>query len=305
MQSPEKLRTDVCATGGDDRSPFDVAPRVRLDRAFSIGVMDPASRLLNRRSEPRIPILMYHGISAELRRAHPYFETNTSPELFERHMQFLSANGYKTIGLEEVAEAVRNRHNTEKYVAVTFDDGYRDFYREAFPILRKYNLTATVYVVPGFADGQYIGPRREEYMSWSELREISAHGVQIGSHTMTHPKLYSLQPSQINDEIRQSKELIQEKLGIPVHSFAYPFAFPEQDGGFVRTLRSLLETNDYRTGVCTIIGRAHRGHDCLFFPRLPVNSYDDLRLFEVKLNGGYDWLQKVQYSTKLLKARFS
>ncbi len=305
MQSPEKLRTDVYAAGVDDRSPFDVAPRVRLDRAFSIGVMAPASRLLNRLFEPRIPILMYHGISPERRRAHPYFETNTSPELFERHMQFLSANGYKTIGLEEVAEAVRNRHNIEKLVAVTFDDGYRDFYREAFPILRKYGITATVYVVPGFADGRYTGPRGEEYMSWSELREVNTHGVQIGSHTMTHPKLYSLQPSQISDEIRQSKELIQEKLGIPVHSFAYPFAFPEQDGGFVRTLRCLLQTNDYRTGVCTVIGRAHRGHDCLFFPRLPVNSYDDLRLFEVKLNGGYDWLQKVQYSTKVLKARFS
>ena len=142
-------------------------------------------------------------------------------------------------------------------------------------------------------------------MSWGELREVSAHGVQIGSHTMTHPKLYALHSSQINDEIRQSKELIEQKLGIPVHSFAYPFAFPEQDGGFVRTLRSLLQTNDYRTGVCTVIGRARRGNDCLFFPRLPVNSYDDLRLFEVKLNGGYDWLQKVQYSTKLLKARFS
>jgi peptidoglycan/xylan/chitin deacetylase (PgdA/CDA1 family) len=305
MQNSEKLGTIVYATGGDFRSPFAAAPKVRLDRAFSIGVMAPASRLFNRLSEPRIPILMYHGISADLRGAHPYFETNTAPKLFERHMQFLSANGYKTIGLEEVAEAFRNRHNTEKYVAVTFDDGYRDFYREAFPILRKYSLTATVYVVPGFADGHYTGTRGEEYMSWSELREISAYGIQIGSHTMTHPKLYTLHPSQINVEIRQSKELIQERLGIPVHSFAYPFAFPEQDEGFIRTLRSLLQTNDYRTGVCTIIGRARRGHDCLFFPRLPVNSYDDLRLFEVKLNGGYDWLQKVQYSTKLLKARFS
>jgi peptidoglycan/xylan/chitin deacetylase (PgdA/CDA1 family) len=267
--------------------------------------MDPALRLLNRLSEPRIPILMYHGISTELRKAHPYFETNTSPELFKRHMQFLSTNGYKTIGLDEVAEAARNRHNTDKYVAVTFDDGYRDFYREAFPILTKYNLTATVYVVPTFADGEHTGPHGEEYMSWSELREINAHGVQIGSHTMTHPKLYSLLPSQINGEIRQSKDLIQERLGISVHSFAYPFAFPEQDEGFVRILRDLLRANGYRTGVCTIIGRARLGHDCLFFPRLPVNSYDDLRLFEVKLNGGYDWLQKVQYSAKLLKARFS
>lgn len=305
MQNPAALRTDVHATGGDYRRSFDVAPKVRLDRAFSISVMDPASRLLSRAAEPRIPILMYHGISTALRKAHPYFETNTSPDLFERHMQFLSTNGYKVIGLEEVVEGVQMAHNVDKYVAITFDDGYRDFYTAAFPILTKYNLKATVYVVPGFADGQHPRPNGEEYMSWSELREISEHGVQIGSHTMTHPKLYSLQPSQINDEIRQSKDLIQEKLGTSVHSFAYPFAFPEQDEDFVRTLRNLLQTNGYRTGVCTIIGRAHRGHDCLFFPRLPVNSYDDLRLLEVKLNGGYDWLQKVQYSAKLLKTRFS
>ena len=139
MQSPEKLRRDVYSPAGDARSPIRYGAAITADRAFSISVMDPASRLLNRLSEPRIPILMYHGISAELRRAHPYFETNTTPELFECHMQFLSANGYKAIGLEEVAEAVRNRHTTEKYVAVTFDDGYRDFYREALPILRKYS----------------------------------------------------------------------------------------------------------------------------------------------------------------------
>ena len=236
---------------------------------------------------------------------HPYFETGTSPALFERQMQFLSENGYKTVSLEEVVEAVKTGQKAGKWVAITFDDAYRDFYTKAFPVLTRYNFKAIVFVVPGFTGGLQPGPNGEEYMSWREVMEISVQGVGIGSHTMTHPKLHFLRPSEIEEEIRRSKGLIQDRLGVPVQSFAYPFAFPEQDRHFVRMLRDLLHLHGYQTGVCTIIGRAHCGHDTLFLPRLPVNTYDDLQLFEAKLNGGYDWLHWVQYSAKLLGARLS
>src|SRR5580765_1580980 len=78
-------------------------PAIRLDRALSIMVMHPASRVLGQTSRPRIPILMYHGINRRLGRRHPYFETNTAPSVFESHMRFLHANGYTVIRLDEVA----------------------------------------------------------------------------------------------------------------------------------------------------------------------------------------------------------
>jgi peptidoglycan/xylan/chitin deacetylase (PgdA/CDA1 family) len=283
--------------------PSPPSPKLRFDRALSIGVMQPAAQMFDHSSGPRIPILMYHGIRPALRVAHPYFETNTSPARFESHIRFLSENGYQTSTLEDFVQAVRSGETREKRVVITFDDGYRDFYTEAFPILTKYNFKATVFVVPGFTGEQPVSRNGEEYMSWREIREVCSNGVSVGSHSMTHPKLYSLPLAQIDEEIHRSKAQIEDKLGVPVRSFAYPFAFPEQDKRFVRDLRSLLQSHGYSDGVCTIIGRAHSGHDTLFLPRIPVNSYDDLRFFGVKLNGGYDWLHHLQYLAKMLKAR--
>lgn len=286
-------------------TPTVTVSRMRLDRALSVGLMHPASQLLDRQYKPRIPILMYHGVRATVGERHPYFETNTSPALFAEHMEFLAENGYTTVNLHDAVDTGRGRREIEKCVVITFDDGYRDFYTEAYPVLRKHDFKATVFAVSSSAEEGRAWGHPEEFMSWRELREISSHGMQIGSHTATHPQLYSLQPPQIEDEIRRSKDLIEEKIGAAVHSFAYPFAFPEQDKRFVHMMTDLLQRHGYSESVCTTIGRAHRGQNPFFLPRLPVNSYDDLRLFDAKLNGGYDWLHWIQYSAKRLKGRFS
>jgi peptidoglycan/xylan/chitin deacetylase (PgdA/CDA1 family) len=245
---------------------------------------------------------MYHGIQPAVRADHPYFETNISPALFARHMELLSNEGYTTVTLREANEALLTGRDIRKWVVLTFDDGYRDFYTEAFPVLSKYGLKATVFVVPGLTGEQRIGRDGKEFMTWGEIREVHSYGTQIGSHTMTHPTLHSMRPSQIGEELHESKALLEDKLGVAVRSFAYPFAFPEQDRPFVRTMKELLQLNSYRDGVCTIIGTAQRGHDPLFLPRLPVNAYDDLPLLEAKLNGSYDWLHALQYLRKRMKA---
>jgi len=197
---------------------------------------------------------------------------------------------------------MRTGRNMQKCVVITFDDGYRDFYTHAFPVLAEYGFKATMFIVSGLA-GEQRGLRDgKEFMTWEEIRRIHSGGIRIGSHTVTHPELYSMRPSQIEDELRRSKSAIEDKLGAAVQSFAYPFAFPEQDRGFVRMLKELLEMHGYQSGVSTILGTAHRGHDAFFLPRLPVNSYDDLQFFEVKLNGGYDWLHSLQYAHKCVKS---
>ncbi len=127
---------------------------------------------------PGIPILMYHSISqgGEAGR-NSYFRTRTDPRVFSKHVAFLAANGYRTIGL---GEAVRQNEattpNAEKAVVLTFDDGFEDFYTEAFPILSTFGYTATVFLPTA-----YIGavPRRFNgtmCLTWSQVRELQKAG---------------------------------------------------------------------------------------------------------------------------------
>jgi peptidoglycan/xylan/chitin deacetylase (PgdA/CDA1 family) len=151
-----------------------------------------------------------------------------------------------------------------------------------------------VFIVSGLTGEERIRSENEEFMTWNEIRELHSCGIQIGSHTVNHPELYRLSPPRIEDEVRRSKETIEDKLGSAVSSFSYPFAFPEQDLRFTVMVRGFLEKCGYENGVCTIIGTAGSHHNRYFLPRLPINSYDDLRFFKAKLERGYDWLHQPQ-----------
>jgi peptidoglycan/xylan/chitin deacetylase (PgdA/CDA1 family) len=273
----------------------------RLDRAISIGLVHPVSHMLRKQRAPRVPILMYHGMQQEVGGRHPYFETNTSRERFAAHMKFLHENGYTTVNLNEALESMMTGRNSEKRVVITFDDGLRDFYTHAFPILAEYNFKATMFIVSGLTANETVCADGKEYMTWAEVREVHARGIQIGSHTVNHPELYSLGPKEVEYEVRQSKETIEDELGEAIQSFAYPYAFPEDDKKFTSHLQELLQTHGYENGVCTIIGTATADDNWFFMPRLPVNSHDDLRFLEAKLEGGYDWLHKPQYLFKMTK----
>lgn len=280
-------------------------PKFRLDRALSVGLVQPYRNITRPHAEPTVPILMYHSIRSDLATGqHPYFETNTHPELFARHLQFLHENGYATVDLSEALAAIMTGQNRQKRVAITFDDGYGDFYKHAFPLLMKYCMKATVFVVSDWTREQRVSRDGREYLTWQEIREMYRYGIRVGSHTVSHPELYSLNPSKLEYEIRQSKENIEGGLGEPIRSFSYPYAFPEQDAKFVVRLRELLETHGYENGVSTILGTASRQSDWFFLPRLPVNSFDDLQFFRAKLEGGYNWLHSAQYLTKTMKSLY-
>lgn len=277
-------------------------PGLRLDRALTLS---PFPRLLKLGRQPRVPVLMYHGIRDGIGTKHPYFETNTSPTVFERHLRFLRDQGYTTVHLSDVLQAFQTAQDGRRILVITFDDGYRDFYTEAFPLLTQYGFKATMFVVSDFvAMRNDLGPQGE-FMTWQELREVSTHGVQIGSHSVSHPNLYRSSCQELENEIKLSKQVIENKIGQPVRSFAYPFAFPEPDRAFVQRLAGLLEASAYDNGVSTVIGTACRNHNRFFWPRLPVNSFDDLPFFRAKLDGHYDWLRTPQYIYKSLKGFIS
>jgi peptidoglycan/xylan/chitin deacetylase (PgdA/CDA1 family) len=161
-------------------------------------------------------------------------------------------------------------------------------------------FSATVFIISGLTRDACNVLNRKQYMDWDEVCEISASGIEIGSHTVTHPKLEWLNPQLIDDELELSKRMIEERLGRAIHSFSCPYAFPEHRWDFAKMLRSRLKAHGYQNAVTTIVGTAGSECDRFQLPRLPINSHDDLDLFEAKLEGAYNWLHSVQYIWKLL-----
>jgi peptidoglycan/xylan/chitin deacetylase (PgdA/CDA1 family) len=275
----------------------------RLDRWATLYLASPCRKILPE-SEPGIPLLMYHSIADRDESAvHPYYRTATSPAIFEAQLNTLRELGYRACSLDQALRQLQQHpQSAAKSVVLTFDDGYRNFYTSAFPRLHRYGFTATVFLPTAFIGDAPRRFKHEDCMTWSEVRELQRHGIDFGSHTVTHPQLRELAPSAIQDEIANSKETIEQKLGSRVDSFAYPYAFPQTDRHFTRMLRGLLTAAGYVSGVCTIAGQAKPGSDRLFLERLPVNSGDDRAFFAAKLTGNYDWIGEIQGASKAVKS---
>lgn len=278
----------------------------RLDRLATIYLFYPLKRLSWLHKQIHIPILMYHSISDENKLDGyntAYYQTTTSPNIFNAHMKFLHENNYQVIGLRDLLPLFDLKKKIgEKYIIITFDDGLRDFYSDAFPALHKYGFTATVFLPTGFiGDGEIRKFKGQECLKWGEVYEMHKKGITFGSHTVTHPELRYLSKKEIEYELRSSKEIIEDRIGSTVESFSYPFAFPEEDREFTIKLRGILEGCGYKNGVSTRIGTANDVEDKYFLKRIPVNSYDDIPLFKAKLEGGYNWLYKPQYTYKIMR----
>ncbi len=273
---------------------------LRMDALATLYLFRPLGWLCSRTN--RVPILMYHSISDSSKdKRYPYYQTITTPQVFAEHMDYLHRNGYSTISLAEAVSCVSgSRYRWERPVAITLDDGYQDFYTQAFPILQKYGFNTTVFLPTAYIGETARQFNKAECLTWSQIRELHTEGIEFGSHTVTHPQLKSMNMADVEYEVQASKDTIEQALGCSVKSFAYPYAFPETDRPFTRRLRGFLEESGYENGVSTIIGTADQMGDRFFMKRLPVNSCDDLRLFRAKLEGAYDWLHTVQRLSKLI-----
>jgi peptidoglycan/xylan/chitin deacetylase (PgdA/CDA1 family) len=272
---------------------------LRLDRLATLYFASPLMRVAPKRG-PAIPILMYHSISAQDEaRKHPYYQTSTSPSVFVSQMECLRRNGYQTCSIPQaIALLESNAADITQNVVLTFDDGYHDFYENAFPVLNHFGFTATVYLPTAFIGENTLQFKGKDCLTWSEVRELQVHGIEFGSHTVTHPQLCELDSTSIDAEIMNSKYTIEERTGNAVKSFAYPYAFPQTDAEFTRKLRGALEMGGYTSGVCTVVGRARRDSDRFFMERLPINGLDDGALFAAKLDGAYDWMGGLQSFAK-------
>lgn len=270
---------------------------MRIDRALTLAVFGPLRGVVASDAPAAIPILMYHSIAPDLDDAvRPYYRTVTSPKVFARQIDFLRANGYSTISLSQAIEWLGDPSGEtvpgSPKVVITFDDGFRDFLTEAFPILERVGFTATVFLPSDFIGKPFITGRM--CLTTAEIRALSDRGIEFGSHSASHRRLVELRPTELAEELSGSKAAIEDIVGREVTLFSYPFRFPEEDSRFTGLLARLLDECGYCGGVTTTIGRSSCWDNLRFLPRLPVNDCDDDALLGAKLVGHYDWLRSGQ-----------
>lgn len=153
-------------------------------------------------------ILIYHRFNDDR-----FPSTNTTLKQFEEQIKYLISENYKFITLTEL---IANPNMNEKSISITIDDAYKSFYEFGFPILKKYNISATLFLSTGSVGSS-------EHLNWAQLKEISSYGIDIQNHTHSHPHMPEQTKEEIESEILISQEIIFDNLGIKPDLFAYPY----------------------------------------------------------------------------------
>ncbi|PIV39478.1 MAG: hypothetical protein COS29_02395 [Candidatus Omnitrophica bacterium CG02_land_8_20_14_3_00__42_8] len=188
-----------------------------------------------------------------------------SPQLFRQHM--------------EIIRLLRGRD-----IVLTFDDGHRDFLDDMFPALALGTQQAIIFI-----SAQLIGSSAE-YMSWQQVAELSDAGIRIGSHGITHTNLLELAPQEAFKQIRDSKKMIEDKIGRPVLSFAYPYG---GKNAFNPAIKNMVKESGYQNAYSNIMGFNSAASDPFELRRIRIYADDNVFRFKLKVNGGYNWVDKI------------
>ncbi|MDD5068947.1 MAG: polysaccharide deacetylase family protein [Candidatus Pacebacteria bacterium] len=223
------------------------------------------------------PILLYHRIT---KISNDPNMLCVSPEYFETHLRFLKKN-YKVIPLSKLSGELIAGTITGREAAITFDDGYQDNLTNALPLLEKYNLPATIFITTSSLgkrasyewDMEYKETDRANFLSETEIKALSSHPlIEIGAHTLTHPRLIDLDPKEQRIQIERSKTALEQITGKRISSFAYPF------GGysdFDKTSERIVEELGFDFGYSNTQRFARKTKNRFCIPRINIREYDE------------------------------
>jgi len=210
-----------------------------------------------------------------------------TPRMFRLQMCYLKLAGFRVVSMDDMVRLTRGEDIGSKPVALTFDDGFRNFYENALPVLQEFRYPATVYAVSDLigrddtwetcGDGT-----REPLMTEPQLRECRNYGIEIGSHTKSHPRLTGLSPERLHDELQGSRQALEERLGVPVRHFCYPY------GDCNAAVVSAAADAGYVSGTTTQRGRVHVGDNPLELRRSFIRHATNPFLFLLRLHTEYE-----------------
>ena len=245
----------------------------------------PARRIMGLQG-PQAIILNYHRVSDEFRDG-----VTTGVAQFDEQMGYI-ARHHPVARLEEIVNGTYVRDKDRPTVAITFDDGYRDNYEDAFPILKRHGVSATFFVSTGIVgtdlgfahDARKLG-RVVPTMSWDQIREMRDGGMDFGSHTVTHANLGRISREDMEEELTTSLDRLKQELGLEAMPFAYPFG-KQQD--VTEEARQFAMSIGY-TCVCSAYGGINRDPiDITDIKRLGVSGHG-LPAFRAMLAGWKSW----------------
>ena len=217
-------------------------------------------------------ILAYHSISNEIEP-----DETVTPEEFERQLQYIGKN-YRVIPLEEAIGYLQT--DIEKIsgsIVITFDDGYSDNYYNAYPLLKKHNFPATIFLITGF-----IKNNGGKYLSPSQIHEMKSNSISFGSHTVSHRILTGLRKEEITREIKGSKDILESQLGQGINSFAYPVGTRID---FNDEIAEIVKACKYSCACSNMYGMNGKNADIFALKRIGIETTDNFFIFKKKLNG--------------------
>jgi peptidoglycan/xylan/chitin deacetylase (PgdA/CDA1 family) len=234
----------------------------------------------------RVVALCYHGVTHRPTR-HPddRFGLHVRADRFRRQLEYLGRH-YQVIAFRDYLRAREGKMRLPNYsVLVTFDDGHRNFYTSAAPLLQDFSMPALMFLISNRVVGDELRPKQwtetddQNYLSWHEVKELGAQGFEFGSHTCSHHKLPQLSAAEVEHELRDSRTAIQEHLATETLPLAYPYGMANDaiaartaDVGYVCAFTSATGFNDAKT-------------DTFRLHRTLIGDDDDTAAFAARLAG--------------------
>ena len=227
-----------------------------------------------------LPVLTFHSLDDESS------VISFPPRVFQHGLRKLHESGYRTISLLNAVDCLRHGEPfPDRSFIITFDDGYQTVYDEAFSVLQRFDMSATVFLTVGEKRRAKISDRLPSLngrpmLSWNEIQEMHRFGITFGAHTLTHPDLTRLSVDRIQLEIYESKRIIEDSLHTTVTSFAYPH------GRYDHRIREIVQPY-FTCAFSDKLGLVHAKSDLYVLERVDAYYLRTKRLFDIMLTGWF------------------
>ena len=221
-----------------------------------------------------VPIITYHSIGYQ------NDALSVTPENLDRQLAYLKNNHYNVISLDALVEGIKNNKKFEKTVVITFDDGRKDNYQYAYPVLKKYHFSVTIFLAANLINN------KADFLTWDEVRTMMKDNISFEAHTKNHVHLdFVKSDEELWDEIAGAKKMIEDNINVPIYYFSYPY------GAFNDKVQSFMKKAGFKAACTTNVGPGRFNKDLYALKRIRIKN-DSSFTFWAKLSGYYNLFRR-------------